>query len=168
MKTGELFKKRLNLAGGVLGVCQSIDDGGGGMKFSKNICEPSKISLLCIYTIKCHVFSKWASIVSTSSNPDAALPIVCRFTQPCLTCFSLAHKIDGTKETWGAHVNILTETPILFFGFEIWPNPIFLGWQIFSYFSGFRKISSYFFGLPITHLNPWNEEHMVLKNIKSQ
>ena len=46
--------------GGVLGVCQSIDDnaetaltGGlqdpvdfqGGMKFSKNICESSKISL---------------------------------------------------------------------------------------------------------------------------
>ena len=69
MKTGELFKRRLNfnvvgVCWGVLGVCQSIDDGaetaltgglqdpvvfqGGGMKFSKIICEPSKISLLCI------------------------------------------------------------------------------------------------------------------------
>ena len=41
-------------------------------------------------------FYKWASIASTSSSfetPDAAL--VCRFPQPC---FSLAHKIDGTKE----------------------------------------------------------------------
>ena len=66
-----------------------------------------------------------------------------------------------------------------FFGFEIWPNPIFLGWQIFSYFSGFRKISAIFLGLTnfqlffgssnfcITHLNPLNEEHTVLKNIKS-
>ena len=62
------------------------------------------------------------------------------------------------------------------FGFEIWPNPIFLGWQIFSYFSMFPKISTIFlgltnfqlfFGLPITHLNHLNEEHMVLKNIKS-
>ena len=84
-------------------------------------------------------FSNWASITSTSSNPDAALPIVCRFTQPCLTCFSLAHKIDGTKKTRGAHVKILTGMLVLFFGFGIWPNPIFLGWQIFSYFSGFRK-----------------------------
>ena len=31
----------------------------------------------------------------------------------------------------GAHVKILTQMLILFFGFEIWPNPIFLGWQIF-------------------------------------
>ena len=145
------------------------------MKVSKNICEPSKISLLCIL-LNVMTFSKWASIASTSSNPDAALPIVCRFTQPCLTCFSLAHKIDGTKETRRAHVKILTGMLVLFFGFEIWPNPIFLGWQIFSYFSGFRKISAIFlglrnfqlfFGLPITHLNPLNEEHTVLKNIKS-
>ena len=41
-------------------------------------------------------FSKWASIASTSSSfetKDAAL--VCRFTRQY---FSLAHKIDGTKE----------------------------------------------------------------------
>ena len=129
-----------------------------------------------MYTIKCHVFSKWASIASTSSNPDAALLIVCHFTQPCLTCFSLAHKIDGTKKTWRAHVKILTGMLILFFGFEIWPNPIFLGCQIFSYFSGFCKISAIFlgltnfqlfFGLPITQLKPMTEEHTVLKNIKS-
>ena len=31
----------------------------------------------------------------------------------------------------GAHVKILTGMFVLFFGFEIWPNPIFLGWQIF-------------------------------------
>ena len=31
----------------------------------------------------------------------------------------------------GAHVKILTGMLVLFFGFEIWPNPIFLGWQIF-------------------------------------
>ena len=34
-----------------------------------------------------------------------------------------------------------------FFGFEIWPNPIFLGWQYFSYFSVFCKISAIFLGL---------------------
>ena len=69
--------------------------------------------------------------------------------------------------------------------------PIFLGlkfgqilffWvgKIFSYFSGFRKISTIFLGLTnfqlffwvfqflyLTHLNPLNEEHAVLKNIKS-
>ena len=31
----------------------------------------------------------------------------------------------------GAHVKILTGMLALFFGFEIWSNPIFLGWQIF-------------------------------------
>ena len=115
------------------------------MKFSKNICEPSKISLLCIL-LNVMSFSKWASIASTSSNPYSALPIVCCFTQPCLTCFSLAHKIAGTKETQGAQVKISTGMLILFFGLEIWPNPIFLGWRIFSYFSGFCKISAIFFG----------------------
>ena len=152
MKTCELFKRRLNLdlVGCVRGVSigglqDPVDFQGEGMKFSKIICQPSKMSLM--YAIKCHVFSKWASITSTSSNPDAALPIVCSFTQPCLTCFSLAHKIDGTKETWGAHVKILTGMLILFFWFEVWPNPIFLGWQIFSYFSGFCKISAIFLGL---------------------
>ena len=66
-------------------------------------------------------------------------------------------------------------------------RPIFLGlkfgqilffWvgNFFSYFSGFRKISANFLGLTnfqlffgssnfcITHLNPLNEEHTVLKN----
>ena len=69
-------------------------------------------------------------------------------------------------------------------------RPIFLGlkfdqilffWvgKFFSYFSGFRKISPIFVDLTnfqiffgssnfcITHLNPLNEEHTVLKNIKS-
>ena len=69
-------------------------------------------------------------------------------------------------------------------------RPIFLGlkfgqilffWvgKFFSYFSGFRKNFCYFLGLTnfqlffkssyfcITHLNPLNEEHTVLKNIKS-
>ena len=31
----------------------------------------------------------------------------------------------------GAHVKILTGMLVLFFGFEIWLNTIFLGWQIF-------------------------------------
>ena len=49
----------------------------------------------------------------------------------------------------GAHVKILTGMLVLFFGFEIWPNPIFLAWvgKIFSYFSGFPKISAIFLGL---------------------
>ena len=71
------------------------------MKFRKIFVNLPK-SLSYVYMLlNVMSFSKWASIVSTSSNPDAALPIVCRFTQPYLTCFSLAHKIDGTKETWG-------------------------------------------------------------------
>ena len=92
--------------------------GGGVLNFRK-IFEPSKISLLCIL-LNVMSFSKWASITSTSSNPDAALPIVCHFTQPCLTCFSLAHKIDGTKETQGggAHVKILTGMLVLFLGLK--------------------------------------------------
>ena len=68
-------------------------------------------------------------------------------------------------------------------------HPIFLGlkfgqilffWvgKFFSYISGFRKIFTIFLGLTnfqlffgssnfcITHLNPLNEEHTVLKNIK--
>ena len=70
----------------------------------------------------------------------------------------------------GAHVKILTGMLDLFFGFEIWPKPIFLGWQIFlAIFLGLAKFplffgSSYFC---ITHLNPLNEEHTVLKNVKS-
>ena len=112
-----------------------------------------------MYTIKCHVFSKWASITSTSSNPDAALPIVCSFTQPCLTYFSLAHKIDGTKETWRAHVKIWTGMLVLFFWFGVWPYPIFLGWQILSYFSGFCKISAIFLGLTNFQLFFWSSCH---------
>ena len=70
-------------------------------------------------------------------------------------------------------------------------RPIFLGlkfgqilffWigKFFSCFSGFRKIYAIFLGLTnfqlfflgsfnfcITHLNPLNEEHTVLKNLKS-
>ena len=46
-----------------------------------------------------------------------------------------------------------------FFKFEIWPNPIFLGWQIFQlffwvsqnfrYFFGSDKFPAIFLGLPI-------------------
>ena len=69
-------------------------------------------------------------------------------------------------------------------------RPIFLGlkfgqilffWvgKLFSYFSGFCKISAIFLGLTnfelffgssnfcVIHLNPLHEEHTVLKNIKS-
>ena len=65
-------------------------------------------------------------------------------------------------------------------------RPIFLGLKFgqilffwVGYFSGFGKISATFLGLTnfqlffgssnffITHLNPLNEEHTVLKNIKS-
>ena len=54
----------------------------------------------------------------------------------------------------------------------------FWGGKFFNYFSGFRKISAIFLGLTnfqlffgssnfcITHLNPLNEQHTVLKNIK--
>ena len=48
-------------------------------------------------------------------------------------CTSLA-VLKGVKPRGGgegAHVKILTGMLVLFFGFEIWPNPIFLGWQIF-------------------------------------
>ena len=61
--------------------------------------------------------------------------------------------------------------------FEIWPNPIFLGWQFFKlffwvsqnfrYFFGSDKFPAIFFGSSnfcITHFNPLNEEHAVLKN----
>ena len=45
----------------------------------------------------------------------------------------------------GAHVKILTGMLVLFFGFEIWPNPIFLGWQMFSAtFLGFAKFPLFF------------------------
>ena len=58
----------------------------------------------------------------------------------------------GSQNRWhkrdlGAHVKILTGMLVLSFGFEIWPNPIFLGWQIFSYFSRFCSISAIFLGL---------------------
>ena len=117
------------------------------------------MSLLCIL-LNVMSFSKWASIASTSSNPDAALPIVCGFTQPCVTCFSLAHKIDGTKETRGGTCqNFDRDARPIFLGFEIWPNPIFLGWQIFQlffwvsqnfrYFFGSDKFPTIFLGLPI-------------------
>ena len=74
-------------------------------------------------------------------------------------------------EGGGAHVKILTGMLVLFFGFEIWPNPIFRGGKFYSYFSGFRKISAIFLGLTnfqlffgvfqfLYHtLEPLNEEH---------
>ena len=124
------------------------------VKDFRKIFEPSKMSFLCIL-LNVMSFSKWASITSTSSNPDAALPIVCRFTQPCLTCFSLAHKIDGTKET-GAHMlNFLWGCSSHFFRFEIWSNPIFWVGKFFSYFSGFCKLSAIFLGLTNFQLFFW-------------
>ena len=42
-----------------------------------------------------------------------------------------------------------------FSGFEIWPNPIFWVGKIFSYSSGFRKISSTFLGLTNFQLFFW-------------
>ena len=50
---------------------------------------------------------------------------------------------------------ILTGMLVLFFGLEIWPNPIFLIGKFFSYFSGFRKISAIFFGLTNFQLFFW-------------
>ena len=39
---------------------------------------------------------------------------------------------DLSRGGGGLNVKILTGMLVLyFFGFEIWPNPIFLGWQIF-------------------------------------
>ena len=102
------------------------------------------MSLVCIL-LKVMSFSKWASIASTSSNPDAALPIVCRFTQPCLTCFSLAHKIDGTKETWGGTCqNFDRDAHPIFLDLKFGQILCFWVGKFFSYFSGFRKISAIF------------------------
>ena len=115
------------------------------------------MSLLCIL-LNVMSFSKWASIASTCSNPDAALPIVCRFTQPCVTCFSLAHKIDGTKETrgGGAHLKILTGMLVPFFlGLKFDQILFFWVGKFFSYFSGFRKISAIFLGLTNFQLFFW-------------
>ena len=50
----------------------------------------------------------------------------------------------------GAHVTdarqgIQTGMLILFWGFEIWPNSVFLCWQILSYFlGGFEKFPLFF------------------------
>ena len=52
---------------------------------------------------------------------------------------------------------ILTGMLVLFFGFEIWPNPIFLGFVKFTLFFGSSNFC-------ITHLNSLNEEHTALKN----
>ena len=107
------------------------------------------MSLLCIL-LNVMSFSKWASIASTSSNTDAALLIVCCFTQPCLTCFSLAHKIDGKKETQGAGgtcQNFDRDARPIFLGLTFGQILFFWVGKFFSYFSGFRKISAIFFGL---------------------
>ena len=49
-------------------------------------------------------------------------------------CFEMAKVQNAHAEQprggGGAHVKILTGMLVLFFEFEIWPNPIFLGWQI--------------------------------------
>ena len=79
----------------------------------------------------------------------------------------------------GAHVKILTGMLVLFFwvwnlaksyfsGLAIF-LAIFLGFARFPLFFWVWQISSYIFGSSnfcITHLNPLNEEHTVLKNIK--
>ena len=86
---------------------------------------------------------------------SAVLLIVCHFTQPCLTCFSFAHKIDGTKETLRAHVKIarniflgLKFVQILFF----WVGKFFsyfLSFTKFPLFFGSDKFPAIFWGLPI-------------------
>ena len=77
----------------------------------------------------------------------------------------------------GAHIKILTGMLVLFFwvwnfaksyfsGLAIF-LAIFLGFAKFPLFFGVWQISSCFFGSSnfcITHLNPLNEEHTVLKN----
>ena len=66
----------------------------------------------------------------------------------------------------GAHVKILIGMLVLsVLGFEIWPNPIFLGWQIFElffwvsqnyrYFLGSDKFPAIFLGLPIFVSHTW-------------
>ena len=47
---------------------------------------------------------------------------------------SIFAKIFLGENPGGAHVKILIGMLVLFFGFEIWPNLIFLGWQIFQLF----------------------------------
>ena len=81
------------------------------------------------------------------------------------------------KPPGGTHVKILTGMLALFFlGLKFGQILFFWVGKIFSYFSGFCKISTIFLGLTnyqlffgsanfcITHLKPLNEEHTVLKN----
>ena len=85
--------------------------------------------------------------------------------------------VPGGGGGGGAHVKILTGMLVLFFlGLKFGQILFFWVGKFFSYFSGFRKISAIFLGLTnfqlffgsfnfcITHLNPLNEEHTVLKN----
>lgn len=70
----------------------------------------------------------------------------------------------------GAHLKITQRCSSYFFKFEIWPNPVilvrqnlkllFLVLQNFSYFLGSDKFLAIF-------LDPLNEEHTILKNIRS-
>ena len=128
--------------------------GGGGIKFSRNICEPSKISHLCIL-LNVVSFSKWASIASTRCSIADCLP----FYTAMLNMLLIGSQNRWHKRDLGAHVKNLTGMLVLFFGFEVWPNPIFLSWQIFSYFSGFCKISAIFLGLTNFQLFFWSSYH---------
>ena len=59
------------------------------------------------------------------------------------------HRSDGEitqNQPQGGHVTILTGMPVLFWGFEIWPNPIFLAGQIFQLFFKVSQNFCYFYG----------------------
>ena len=47
-----------------------------------------------------------------------------------ITYLSCSTPVGGGGGGGGADVKILIARPI-FFGFEIWPNPVFLDWQMF-------------------------------------
>ena len=119
-------------------------------------------------------FSKWASITSASSSFETQMQHCQLFATAMFNMLSHWLKINGTKETQGGTCQNFDRDghpifgglkfgQILFFQLFFWVLKIstfFLGLTNFQLFFG----SSYFC---ITHLNPLNEEHMVLKNIKS-
>ena len=67
-------------------------------------------------------------IISFPSNSTASFFMI---ALPMLLTDVLFTSMVEARWGGGGHVKILTGMLVLFFGFEIWPNPIFLGWQIF-------------------------------------
>ena len=66
--------------------------------------------------------------------------------QPCLTCFLI-----GSQNKWhkrdpgGTCQNFDRDAHLIFFGFEIWSKPTFLGWPIFwAIFLGLSKVPLFF------------------------